>query len=174
VRYGLTMADLSKLKPVFAKDGTVTAGNASGLNDGAAICVLASRAKAQELGLTPLARIVSFAAAGCEPHLMGWGPVPSTQKLLKKTGVALNDIELIEANEAFAAQYLACEKGLGLNRDIVNVNGSGIGLGHPTGATGARLVVTLLGEMKRRGNTLGLATLCVGGGMGMSMLVENE
>jgi len=174
VRMGLTMADLSKLKPAFAKDGTVTAGNASGLNDGAAICILASRQKAQDLGLKPLAKIVNFAAAGCDPTIMGWGPVPSTQKLLKKTGVALKDIELIEVNEAFAAQYLACEQGLNLNREITNVNGSGIGLGHPTGCTGARLVITLLGEMKRRGNTLGLATLCVGGGMGMSMLVENE
>ncbi|CAO0820876.1 Acetyl-CoA acetyltransferase [Desulfarculales bacterium] len=174
VRLGLTMPDLAKLKPAFAKDGTVTAGNASGLNDGAAITILTSRQKAQELELTPLAKIVDFAAAGCDPNIMGWGPVPATQKLLKQSGVALKDIELIEANEAFAAQYLACEKGLNLNRDIVNVNGSGIGLGHPTGCTGARLVITLLGEMKRRNNTLGLATLCVGGGMGMSMLVENE
>ena len=174
VRLGLAMGDLSRLKPAFAKDGTVTAGNASGLNDGAAICLVASRAKAEELGLTPLAKIHSFAAAGCPPELMGWGPVPSTQKLLKKTGVSLSDIELIELNEAFAAQYLACERGLELNREITNVNGSGVGLGHPVGCTGARIVISLLGEMKRRGNTLGLATLCVGGGMGMSMLVENE
>ncbi len=174
VRMGLTMGDLTKLKPAFAKDGSVTAGNSSGLNDGAAITILASRAKAQELGLKPLAKVVAAAAAGCEPSLMGWGPVPSTEKLLAKTGVALKDIELIEVNEAFAAQYLACEKGLGLNRDIVNVNGSGVGLGHPVGCTGARIVISLLGEMKRRGNTLGLASLCVGGGMGMSLLVENE
>jgi len=174
VRMGLAMGDLSRLKPAFAKDGTVTAGNASGLNDGAALCVVASRAKAEELGLTPLAKIHSFAAAGCPPEIMGWGPVPSTQKLLKKTGVSLGDIELIELNEAFAAQYLACERGLDLNREITNVNGSGVGLGHPVGCTGARIVISLLGEMKRRGNTLGLATLCVGGGMGMSMLVENE
>ncbi|MCB2193456.1 MAG: thiolase family protein, partial [Deltaproteobacteria bacterium] len=118
VRMGLTMADLSRLKPAFAKDGTVTAGNASGLNDGSAICIVASRAKAEELGLTPLAKIHSFAAAGCPPEIMGWGPVPSTQKLLKKTGVAMSDIELIELNEAFAAQYLACERGLELNREI--------------------------------------------------------
>ena len=174
VRRGLAMGDLSRLKPAFAKDGTVTAGNASGLNDGSAICIVASRAKAEELGLTPLAKIHSFAAAGCPPEIMGWGPVPSTQKLLKKTGVKLSDIELIELNEAFAAQYLACERGLDLNREITNVNGSGVGLGHPVGCTGARIVISLLGEMKRRGNTLGLATLCVGGGMGMSMLVENE
>jgi len=174
VRMGLTMGDLSRLKPAFAKDGTVTAGNASGLNDGSAICLVASRAKAEELGLAPLAKIHSFAVAGCPPEIMGWGPVPSTQKLLKKTGVSLKDIELIELNEAFAAQYLACERGLELNREITNVNGSGVGLGHPVGCTGARIVISLLGEMKRRGNSLGLATLCVGGGMGMSMLVENE
>lgn len=174
VRLGLTMADLSKLPPAFAKDGTVTAGNSSGLNDGAAICLLMSRAKASELGLKPLGKIKGWAAAGCPPEIMGWGPVPATQKLLKKTGATLKDIELIEVNEAFAAQYLACEQGLGLNREITNVNGSGIGLGHPVGCTGARIVITLLGEMKRRGNGLGLATLCVGGGMGMAMLVENE
>ena len=174
VRMGLTMGDLTRLKPAFAKDGTVTAGNASGLNDGAAVCLVAGRAKAEELGLTPLAKIHSFAVAGCPPELMGWGPVPSTQKLLKKTGVSLKDIELIELNEAFAAQYLACERGLDINREITNVNGSGVGLGHPVGCTGARIVISLLGEMKRRGNSLGLATLCVGGGMGMSMLVENE
>ncbi len=174
VRMGLTMADLEKLRPVFAADGTVTAGNSSGLNDGAAICLLMSRAKAKELGLEPIARIHSYAAAGCDPKLMGWGPVPATEKLLAKTGVKLSDIQLIELNEAFAAQYLACEKGLGLNRDITNVNGSGVGLGHPVGCTGARIVISLIHEMRRRGNTLGLATLCVGGGMGMSMLVEVE
>lgn len=172
VRLGLKMEDLSKLKPAFAKDGSVTAGNSSGLNDGSAITVLAAREKAAELGLKPLARIVGYAAAGCDPSLMGWGPVPSTEKLLKKTGVALKDIELIELNEAFAAQYLACEQGLGLNREIVNVNGSGVGLGHPVGCTGARIVISLLGEMKRRGNTLGLATLCVGGGMGGALIIE--
>ncbi|MFZ5585119.1 MAG: thiolase family protein [Thermodesulfobacteriota bacterium] len=174
VRMGLVMDDLAKLKPAFAKDGTVTAGNSSGLNDGAAICIVASRQKAAELGLEPIARIAGVAAAGCEPSLMGWGPVPATQKLMKKTGVSLKDIELIELNEAFAAQYLACEQGLNLNREITNVNGSGVGLGHPVGCTGARIVISLIGEMKRRGNSLGLATLCVGGGMGMSMLIENE
>jgi len=174
VRRGLVMDDLSKLRPVFAKDGTVTAGNSSGLNDGSAICVLASREKAEAIGAKPLAKIHSFAAAGCDPTIMGWGPVPATEKLLARTGVTLKDIELIELNEAFAAQYLACEKGLGLNREITNVNGSGVGLGHPTGCTGARITISLLYEMKRRGNNLGLATLCVGGGMGMSMLIENE
>jgi acetyl-CoA C-acetyltransferase len=174
VRFGLAMEDLSKLKPVFDKNGSVTAGNASGLNDGAAVCVVMSRAKAKELGLTPIAKIVSAAAAGCDPALMGWGPVPATEKLLAKTGIKLGDFELIELNEAFAAQYLACEQGLGLDRDITNVNGSGVGLGHPVGCTGARIVISLINEMKRRGNSLGLATLCVGGGMGMAMAVEME
>ncbi len=174
VRKGLTMEDLSGLRPAFDKNGTVTAGNSSGLNDGAAICLLASRKKAQELGLPILAKIISSAVSGCDPKIMGWGPVPATQKLLQKTGVKMSDIELIELNEAFAAQYLACERGLDLNREITNVNGSGVGLGHPVGCTGARIVVSLLQEMKRRDLTLGLATLCVGGGMGMSMLIENE
>ena len=174
VRPGLSVDDLSRLKPIFAKDGSVTAGNASGLNDGAAIILLASRQKAQELGLPILGRVHSSAVAGCDPKIMGWGPVPSTQKLLKKSGVKMSEIELIELNEAFAAQYLACEKGLDLNREIANVNGSGIGLGHPVGCTGARIVISLLQEMKRRNLSLGLATLCVGGGMGMSMLIENE
>lgn len=174
VRLGITMADLAKLRPVFAKDGSVTAGNSSGLNDGSAIAILASREKAEAIGAKPLAKIIGAAAAGCDPTLMGWGPVPATERLLKQTGVKLKDIELIELNEAFAAQYLACEKGLDLDRDITNVNGSGVGLGHPVGCTGTRIVVSLLGEMKRRGNTLGLATLCVGGGMGMSILIENE
>jgi len=174
VRIGLTMPDLTRLKPVFAKDGTVTAGNASGLNDGAAIVLLASRKKAGELGLPVIGKVKAYAAAGCDPKIMGWGPVPSTLKLLQKSGVELKDIELIELNEAFAAQYLACEQGLGINREITNVNGSGVGLGHPVGCTGARIVVSLLNEMKRRDLNLGLATLCVGGGMGMSMLIENE
>jgi len=174
VRRGLTMTDLERLKPVFDKAGTVTAGNSSGLNDGAAICLLASRQKAEALDLPVLARIHSYAVAACDPKIMGWGPVPATKKLLQKSGCELSDIELIELNEAFAAQYLACEQGLDLNREITNVNGSGIALGHPVGCTGARIVISLLQEMKRRNLTLGLATLCVGGGMGMSMLVENE
>jgi acetyl-CoA C-acetyltransferase len=169
----ITMDDLSKLKPAFKKDGTVTAGNSSGLNDGAAALVLMKESKARELGIKPLARIVSYAWAAVEPWLMGYGPVPATHKLLKKAGISLDDIQLIELNEAFAAQYLACEKLLGLNRDIVNVNGSGVGLGHPVGATGARIMVSLIYELKRRELNLGMASLCVGGGMGMSILIEN-
>ncbi len=172
VRKNLTIEDLQKLRPAFKKNGSVTAGNSSGLNDGAAALLIMSLKKAKELHLTPLAKIVGFAVAGVEPKLMGFGPVPATEKLLKKTGIRLEDIELIELNEAFAAQYLSCEKGLDLNREIVNVNGSGIGLGHPVGATGARIIVSLLYEMRRRGNRLGLASLCVGGGMGMSAIIE--
>jgi acetyl-CoA C-acetyltransferase len=171
-RRDISRETLAKLKPVFRKEGTVTAGNASGLNDGAAAVVLMSAEKANQLGIKPLARIVSYAWAGVEPDLMGYGPVPATKKALAKAGMNLGQMELIELNEAFAAQYLACEKLLELNRDIVNVNGSGIGLGHPVGATGARIVVTLLHEMARRGNKLGLATLCVGGGMGMTLILE--
>jgi len=174
VRRGLTMDDLSRLTPAFAKNGTVTVGNASGINDGTAICLLAGRAKARELGLPILARSKAHAVSGCDPRLMGIGPVPATRKLFKKTGIKMADIELVELNEAFAAQYIACEKELDLNREITNVNGSGVGLGHPVGCTGARIVITLLNEMKQRDLTLGLATLCVGGGMGMSMLIENE
>ena len=173
-RRDISRETLAKLKPVFRKEGTVTAGNASGLNDGAAAVVLMSADKANQLGIKPLARIVSYAWAGVEPDLMGYGPVPATKKALAKAGMNLGQMELIEVNEAFAAQYLACEKLLELNRDIVNVNGSGIGLGHPVGATGARIVVSLLHEMARRKNKLGLATLCVGGGMGMSLILERE
>ncbi|MBW2618831.1 MAG: acetyl-CoA C-acetyltransferase [Deltaproteobacteria bacterium] len=174
IRLGLKMEDLSRLKPVFAADGSVTAGNSSGLNDGGAAVVLTSRARAKEMGATPLARIVAHAIAGVDPRYMGYGPVPATQKALKKAGLSLEEMELIEVNEAFAAQYLACEKNLGLNREITNVNGSGIGLGHPVGATGARIIISLLFEMRRRGNSLGLATLCVGGGMGMTAILEAE
>ena len=174
VRFGLGMADLSRLKPVFRKDGTVTAGNSSGLNDGAAAVVLMSRAKAESLGLTPLATIVGHAAAGVDPRYMGYGPVPSTQKVLEKTGFKIEDMELIEVNEAFAAQYLSVEKGLGLNREITNVNGSGIGLGHPVGCTGARIIISLMYEMASRDLKLGLATLCVGGGMGMSTIIRRD
>ncbi len=174
IRFGLKMEDLSKLKPVFKKNGTVTAGNSSGLNDGAALLILMTRSKAEEMDLKPIAKIVSFSVAGVDPKIMGFGPVPATEKLLKKTGISLNDLGLIELNEAFAAQYLACEKALNLNREIVNVNGSGIGLGHPVGCTGARIMVSLIYEMKRRNIELGLASLCVGGGMGMSVVIENE
>ncbi len=174
VRFGITLDDLKKLKPVFKKDGTVTAGNSSGLNDGAAAILLMSRKKAEELGLKPLAKIIGFAVAGVDPKIMGYGPVPATKKLLKKTKLDLDQIGLIELNEAFAAQYLACEKKLGINREITNVNGSGIGLGHPVGCTGARIIVSLMYEMKKRDVELGLATLCVGGGMGMATIIENE
>jgi acetyl-CoA C-acetyltransferase len=173
-RFGLNMEDLARLKPTFKKDGTVTAGNSSGLNDGAAAAILMTRARAGELGLKPMARIVTHAVAGVEPHLMGYGPVPSTQKALKKAGMGLGDIELIEVNEAFAAQYLACEQGLGLDRSITNVNGSGIGLGHPVGCTGLRIVVSLIYEMARRNLNVGLATLCVGGGMGVTTIIARD
>jgi len=174
IRFGLKMEDLTRLKPAFKSDGSVTAGNSSGLNDGAAAMVITSRARAREMGATPLARIVGHAVAGVDPRYMGYGPVPATQKVLKKTGLSLKDIGLIELNEAFAAQYLACEKNLGLNRDITNVNGSGVGLGHPVGATGCRIMISLMYEMRRRGVALGLATLCVGGGMGMTTILEAE
>lgn len=171
-RPDVTMEQLAKLPPVFRKNGTVTAGNSSGLNDAAAAIILMSEEKARELEIKPLARIVNFARAGVEPDLMGYGPVPAIRKALKRANLALSDIGLIELNEAFAAQYLTCEKLLELNRKITNVNGSGIGLGHPVGCTGARIVVTLLHEMKRRNVSKGLAALCVGGGMGMAMIIE--
>lgn len=173
-RIGLTIQELSALKPAFRKDGTVTAGNSSGINDGAAAVLVCSRAKARELGLKPLVRVVAQASAGVPPEIMGYGPVPATRKLLARADVSLGEIGLIEVNEAFAAQYMACESGLELEREKVNVNGSGIGLGHPVGSTGIRLVVSLLHEMRRRGERYGLATLCVGGGMGMSTLLELE
>lgn len=173
-RPDVSMEKLAQLPPVFRKNGTVTAGNASGLNDGAAAVLLMSASKARELGLKPMARIVSFARAGVEPDLMGYGPVPAIRRALQRAGLTLGDIQLIELNEAFAAQYLACEKLLELNREITNVNGSGIALGHPVGCTGARIVVTLLYEMARRNLRLGLASLCVGGGMGMAMILERE
>ena len=171
-RPDVTLEKLAKLPPAFKKDGTVTAGNSSGLNDAAAVTVLMSREKAKEMGLKPLAKILGYAIVGVDPSYMGIGPVPATKKVLNKLGLSLKDIQLIEINEAFAAQYLSCEKELGLNRDIVNVNGSGIALGHPVGATGCRLVVTLIHEMAKRDLSLGLATLCVGGGLGFAMVVE--
>lgn len=175
VRFNLKMEDLSRLKPVFnKKDGTVTAGNSSGLNDGAAAVILMRRDKAEELGLTPMATIVGHAVAAVDPKYMGYGPVPSTEKALKRTGIDLKDIQLIEVNEAFAAQYLSVERGLGLNREITNVNGSGIGLGHPVGCTGARIIISLMYEMARRDLDLGLATLCVGGGMGMTTIIRRD
>ena len=171
-RPDVTLEKLAKLPPAFKKDGTVTAGNSSGLNDAAAVTVLMSKEKAKEVGLKPLAKILGYAIVGVDPSYMGIGPVPATKKVLNKTGLSLKDIQLIEINEAFAAQYLSCERELGFNRDIVNVNGSGIALGHPVGATGCRLVVTLIHEMAKRNLTLGLATLCVGGGLGFAMVIE--
>jgi acetyl-CoA C-acetyltransferase len=172
-RPGLTLEDLQKLPPAFVpKTGKVTAGNASGLNDGAAAMILMSADKAAELGLTPLARIKAVGAGGCHPSVMGLSPVPAVGNLLSKSRYQLADFELIELNEAFAAQYLGCEKELGLNRDVTNVNGSGIGLGHPVGATGARIMVSLLYAMRKRGKNLGLATLCGGGGVSMACVLE--
>lgn len=173
-RADISIESLAKLRPAFRKNGTVTAGNASGLNDAAAAVIIMSADKARELGLKPLARIVSHARAGVEPDLMGYGPVPAIKKALKRAGLNLADIDLIELNEAFAAQYLACEKLLDLNREITNVNGSGISLGHPVGCTGTRIVVTLLNEMERRNAHYGMASLCVGGGMGIAIILERE
>ncbi len=171
-RAGVTAASLAKLRPAFKKDGTVTAGNASGINDGAAAVVVMSEAKAKELGILPLATIRSYASAGVDPAHMGLGPVPATKEALVKAGLQLCDIDLIEANEAFAAQSLAVAKELGLDMDRVNVNGGAIALGHPIGASGTRILVSLISEMQKRDVRLGLATLCVGGGMGVSMIVE--
>ena len=170
----LTLEKLSLLKPIFRKNGTVTAGNSSGINDGAAAVLLMSRDKADELGLKPLARWVGSAVAGVDPGVMGYGPVPSTEKLLKRFNLALDDIGLIELNEAFAAQALGVMKKLNLNPDIVNVNGGAIALGHPLGCSGARILTTLIHEMKRRETQYGLATLCVGVGQGVSTLMERE
>ncbi|MTI59602.1 MAG: acetyl-CoA C-acetyltransferase [Firmicutes bacterium] len=171
-RIGITVEKLAKLRPAFKKDGTVTAGNASGINDGAAAVLLMSAEKAAALGITPLARIKAYASAGVDPKIMGTGPIPATRKALEKAGLSIDDIELIEANEAFAAQSLAVLQELKLNPEIVNVNGGAIALGHPIGASGARILVTLLHEMKKRGVSSGLATLCIGGGQGCSTIVE--
>ncbi|HEV2021953.1 MAG TPA: acetyl-CoA C-acetyltransferase [Terriglobales bacterium] len=168
-----TMEGLAKLKAAFGKTGTVTAGNASGIVDGGAAVVVMSLADAEKRGLKPLGRIVSWGIAGVEPKLMGRGPVPASRIALEKAGLKLEDMDLIEVNEAFAAQYLAVEKELGLDRDKVNVNGGAIALGHPLGATGARLVMTLLYELRRRRKKYGLATACIGGGQGIAMIVEN-
>ena len=172
-RLGTTQEGLTKLKPAFKKDGTVTAGNASGINDGAAAILVMSADKAKELGLKPMVKIVSYASAGVDPKVMGLGPIPATKKALEKAGLTLADIDLIEANEAFAAQTCAVGKDLGFDMDKVNVNGGAIALGHPIGASGARILTTLLHEMKKRDNVKkGLATLCVGGGMGAAIVVE--
>ena len=169
---GVTLEVLAKLKPAFKKDGTVSAGNASGINDGAAALVLTTAEKAKELGATVLAKFVAGGEAGVDPAIMGIGPVDATKKALKKSGWEVSDLELIEANEAFAAQSLAVAKDLGFNMDIVNVNGGAIALGHPIGASGARILVTLLYEMQKRDAKKGLATLCIGGGQGVALTVE--
>lgn len=171
-RADITAEKLAGLKPAFRKDGSVTAGNASGLNDGSAVLVLMSEEKAKEKGLQPLARIVGYSVAGVDPKIMGIGPAPAIRKGLEKVDWSLEDADLLEINEAFAAQYLAVEKELGLDREKVNVNGSGVGLGHPIGCTGARITVSLIHELKRRGLEKGIASLCVGGGIGVALFIE--
>ncbi len=173
-RRDTTVESLAKLKPAFKQGGTVTAGNASGINDGAAGLLLMSKTKAEELGLEVLARILGTATAGVEPEIMGIGPVPATQKALEKAAIKLDQVDLVEVNEAFAAQYLACEKALNLNRDITNVNGGGVALGHPVGCTGARITTTLIYEMQKRGAKIGLSTLCAGGGMGTALVLARD
>ncbi|MEI6985853.1 MAG: acetyl-CoA C-acetyltransferase [Rhodospirillaceae bacterium] len=171
-KHGTTMETLAKLRPAFDKNGTVTAGNASGINDGAAVVVLMTAANAAKRGLTPLARIVNWATAGVDPDIMGTGPIPASRKALKKSGWKHEDLDLIEANEAFAAQAVAVNKEMGWDLTKVNVNGGAIALGHPVGASGARVLVTLLHEMQKRDAKKGLATLCIGGGMGVALTVE--
>jgi acetyl-CoA C-acetyltransferase len=172
IRAGATLESVAKLKPAFSKDGTVTAGNASGINDGAAAVVLMRADEAERRGLTPLARIVSWATAGVDPAIMGTGPIPASRRALEKAGWKVGDLDLIEANEAFAAQACAVNKDMGWDLEKVNVNGGAIAIGHPIGASGARVFVTLLHEMQRRNAKKGLATLCIGGGMGVAMCVE--
>lgn len=171
-RHGTTIENLAKLRPAFTKDGSVTAGNASGINDGASAVVLMSADEAAKRGLTPLARIAGWATCGVDPAVMGSGPIPASQKALAKAGWSVGDLDLVEANEAFAAQALAVNKDLGWSDDIVNVNGGAIALGHPIGASGNRVFVTLLHEMQKRDAKKGLATLCIGGGMGVALCVE--
>ena len=172
IKYGQTMESLGKLKPAFKKDGSVTAGNASGINDGAACLIVMSEDKAKELGIEPLAKIVSYASAGVDPTIMGIGPVPASTKALEKAGLKIEDIDLVEANEAFAAQSCAVVKDLKLDPEKTNVNGGAIAIGHPIGASGARILTTLLYELKRSGKKRGLATLCIGGGQGTTLIVE--
>ena len=174
IRDDSTIESMAKLRPAFTKDGTVTAGNASGINDGAAALILMSMEEAQRRGLTPLARIASFATAGVDPQVMGTGPIPATRKALQRAGWTVDDLDLIEANEAFAAQALAVNKDLGWDPGKVNVNGGAIAIGHPIGASGARVLITLLYEMQKRDARKGLATLCIGGGMGVAMCVERQ
>ena len=172
IRNGTTLETLAKLRPAFDKEGSVTAGNASGLNDGAAALLIADGEMVRNLNLKPMARIVSYAVSGVAPEIMGTGPISAVQKALAKASLTISDLDLIEANEAFASQAIAVNKELGWNPDIINVNGGAIALGHPIGASGARVLVTLLHEMKRRKAKRGLATLCIGGGMGVAMIVE--
>jgi acetyl-CoA C-acetyltransferase len=172
IRPGTTIEGIAKLRPAFVKDGTVTAGNASGINDGAAAVAVMTADNAAKRGVTPLARIVSWATAGVDPAIMGTGPIPASRKALKKAGWSVDDLDLIEANEAFAAQACAVNKDMGWDPAKVNVNGGAIALGHPIGASGARVLVTLLHEMQKRNAKKGLATLCIGGGMGVAMCVE--
>ncbi|MFM8820228.1 MAG: acetyl-CoA C-acetyltransferase [Phenylobacterium sp.] len=172
IRHGVTLDSVSGLRPAFTKDGSVTAANASGLNDGAAALVLMSAAEARARGLSPLARIASWAQAGVEPEIMGTGPIPATRRALERAGWSVADLDRVESNEAFAAQALCVVRELGLDPEKVNVNGGAIAIGHPIGASGARILTTLLHEMKRSGSARGLATLCVGGGMGVALCVE--
>ena len=172
IRHDVSLETMAKLRPAFSKEGTVTAGNASGINDGAAALVLMSAAEAAKRGLQPLARIAAFATAGVDPAVMGTGPIPATRKALSRAGWKVEDLDLIEANEAFAAQALAVNKDLGWDTGKVNVNGGAIAIGHPIGASGARVLITLLHEMQKRDAHKGLATLCIGGGMGVAMCVE--
>ncbi|HAL73480.1 MAG TPA: acetyl-CoA C-acyltransferase, partial [Clostridiales bacterium] len=171
-RAGTTVETLAKLKPAFKKDGTVTAGNASGINDGAAMLVVMSREKADQLGIKPLAKIKSFGSAGVDPKIMGYGPVPASRKALDAAGLTVKDLDLVEANEAFAAQSISVVRDLGLDLSKTNVSGGAIALGHPIGASGARIATTLLYGMKRVGARYGLATLCIGGGMGTAVIFE--
>jgi acetyl-CoA C-acetyltransferase len=173
-RKGVTIENLSKLKPAFKENGTVTAGNSSGINDGAAAVLLMSREESDGRGLLPLAKIVSWATCGVDPALMGSGPIPASKKALEKAGWNINDLDLVESNEAFAAQSIAVIKELKIPIEKVNVNGGAIALGHPIGASGARIVVTLIHEMIRRNSKKGLATLCIGGGMGIAMCIERD
>lgn len=173
-RFGTTLEALSQLKPAFKKNGTITAGNASGLNDGAAAAVVMSRRKVRELGIHPLASIRCYASVGVKPEIMGIGPIPATRKVLERSGLALQDIDLIELNEAFAAQSIAVIRELGMNMEKINVNGGAIALGHPISATGCILLTKIIYEMKKRKSQFGLVTMCIAGGQGIAMIVENE
>jgi acetyl-CoA C-acetyltransferase len=174
IKHDSSAESLAKLRPAFKKDGTVTAGNASGINDGAAAVVMMSASTANELGLTPLARIVAYSSAGVDPQIMGTGPIPATQLCLKKAGWTTDDLDLVEANEAFAAQAISVNRGLEWDTSKVNVNGGAIAIGHPIGASGCRILVDLLYEMGRRDSKKGLATLCIGGGQGVALAVERQ